>query len=92
MVVFWWQAGRCCASCQDCLCAQTFCRSRITRSLTRAQAEVNPKAYPLADQQLSGTILDLVSQASSYKQLRKGANEGALMFSHCCGGRGGSRS
>ena len=39
-------------------------------------AEVNPKAYPLADQQLSVTILDLVNQASNYKQLRKGANEG----------------
>ena len=41
-------------------------------------AEVNPKAYPLADQQLSVTILDLVNQASNYKQLRKGANEGNI--------------
>ncbi|XP_064644551.1 NHP2-like protein 1 [Lineus longissimus] len=40
-----------------------------------ATDEVNPKAYPLADPQLTVTILDLVQQASSYKQLRKGANE-----------------
>ncbi|CAH2078262.1 unnamed protein product, partial [Thlaspi arvense] len=36
---------------------------------------VNPKAYPLADSQLSITILDLVQQATNYKQLKKGANE-----------------
>lgn len=38
--------------------------------------EVNPKAYPLADQQLTTKILNLVQQAMNYKQLRKGANEG----------------
>ncbi|XP_048733445.1 NHP2-like protein 1 isoform X2 [Ostrea edulis] len=37
--------------------------------------EVNPKAYPLADSQLTQEILDLVQQASHYKQLKKGANE-----------------
>lgn len=37
--------------------------------------EVNPKAYPLADPQLSVTILDLIQQAANYKQLKKGANE-----------------
>jgi hypothetical protein len=37
---------------------------------------VNPKAYPLADSQLTITILDLIQQASHYKQLKKGANEG----------------
>ena len=63
---------------------------------------VNPKAYPLADaqvsqsrvttsasmfdvhhltneipfMQLTNTILDIVQQASNYKQLKKGANEG----------------
>ena len=37
---------------------------------------MNPKAYPLADSQLTITILDLVQQASNYKQLKKGANEG----------------
>ena len=38
-------------------------------------AEVNPKAYPLADQALTAKILNLVQQATNYKQLRKGANE-----------------
>ncbi|KNC77920.1 NHP2-like protein 1 [Sphaeroforma arctica JP610] len=38
-------------------------------------AEVNPKAYPLADAELTVTILDLVQQAANYKQLKKGANE-----------------
>ncbi|XP_041362545.1 NHP2-like protein 1 [Gigantopelta aegis] len=37
--------------------------------------EVNPKAYPLADPDLTKSILDLVSQAANYKQLKKGANE-----------------
>ncbi|CAH1731793.1 unnamed protein product [Aphis gossypii] len=37
--------------------------------------DVNPKAYPLADQQMTKTILNLVQQAMNYKQLRKGANE-----------------
>lgn len=42
---------------------------------------MNPKAYPLADATLTKTILDLVQQASNYKQLRKGANEGeAITF------------
>ncbi|KAH0974526.1 hypothetical protein GBA52_016425 [Prunus armeniaca] len=36
---------------------------------------VNAKAYPLADAQLTITILDLVQQAANYKQLKKGANE-----------------
>ncbi|KAK9947585.1 hypothetical protein M0R45_003201 [Rubus argutus] len=36
---------------------------------------VNPKAYPLADGQLTITILDLVQQAFNFKQLKKGANE-----------------
>ena len=39
------------------------------------EAEVNPKAYPLADQALTAKILNLVQQATNYKQLRKGANE-----------------
>merc|ERR1712159_67438 len=38
-------------------------------------AELNPKAYPLADAQLQVTILDLTQQACNYKQLKKGANE-----------------
>lgn len=46
--------------------------------LLQASAEggVNPKAYPLADAQLTVTILDLLKQACNYKQLKKGANEG----------------
>mmetsp|Transcript_30340 Transcript_30340/g.61788 ORF Transcript_30340/g.61788 Transcript_30340/m.61788 type:complete len:129 (+) Transcript_30340:87-473(+) len=40
-----------------------------------ASAEVNPKAYPLADAEMTVKILDLVQQASNYKQLKKGANE-----------------
>ncbi|XP_031795974.1 NHP2-like protein 1 [Sarcophilus harrisii] len=39
------------------------------------EAEVNPKAYPLADAQLTKKLLDLVQQSCNYKQLRKGANE-----------------
>ncbi|MEQ2193963.1 hypothetical protein XENOCAPTIV_019640, partial [Xenoophorus captivus] len=39
------------------------------------EPQVNPKAYPLADATLTKTILELVQQASNYKQLRKGANE-----------------
>eukprot|EP01031_Cornospumella_fuschlensis_P035607 gene35607-43183_t len=38
-------------------------------------SEVNPKAYPLADSELTVAILDLVQQATNYKQLKKGANE-----------------
>lgn len=54
-------------------------------------AEVNPKAFPLADaaacrprlspssadgcRQLTNQILEVVQQASHYKQLKKGANE-----------------
>lgn len=41
-----------------------------------SQADVNPKAYPLAGDELSTTITDLVTQAGHYKQLKKGANEG----------------
>ena len=36
---------------------------------------VNPKAYPLAESELTVSILDLVQQATNYKQLKKGANE-----------------
>jgi len=32
-------------------------------------------AWPIADESLSQTILDLVQQASHYRQLKKGANE-----------------
>lgn len=42
---------------------------------------MNPKAYPLADAQLTKTLLDLVQQSCNYKQLRKGANEGETRVS-----------
>jgi len=45
-----------------------------------ADGDVNPKAYPLADDALTVKILDLVQQASNYKQLKKGANEGVLVL------------
>ncbi|KAI9748683.1 MAG: RNA binding protein snu13 [Lichina confinis] len=38
-------------------------------------AETNPAAFPLADQALSQELLDIVQQASHYRQLKKGANE-----------------
>ncbi|ALC39070.1 hoip, partial [Drosophila busckii] len=37
--------------------------------------EVNPKAFPLADAQLTSKIMNLLQQALNYNQLRKGANE-----------------
>jgi hypothetical protein len=33
------------------------------------------KAYPLAKPDMAVTLLDLVQQAATYKQLKKGANE-----------------
>eukprot|EP00727_Mastigamoeba_balamuthi_P006348 m51a1_g2333 putative U3 snoRNP-associated protein (130) ;mRNA; r:531380-531998 len=39
------------------------------------EKKINPKAFPLADAKLAQQILDLVQQASNYKQMRKGANE-----------------
>ena len=39
------------------------------------------QAYPLADAQLTNTILDIVQQAANYKQLKKGANEGEFLNS-----------
>jgi len=38
-------------------------------------AEAHGKAWPLADADLTNAILDLVQQAGTYKQLKKGANE-----------------
>ncbi|CAD5211266.1 unnamed protein product [Bursaphelenchus okinawaensis] len=40
-----------------------------------ADEGVNPKAQPLANNQLTQKILDVVQQAVNYKQLKKGANE-----------------
>lgn len=44
-------------------------------ALVMTSSTINPKAFPLADPNLTNQILDLVQQASHYKQLRKGANE-----------------
>ena len=44
----------------------------------QSQEAVNPKAYPLADAQLTLSILEIIQQAANYKQLKKGANEGIL--------------
>ena len=36
---------------------------------------MSDKAYPLADSELTIALLDLVQQATNYKQTKKGANE-----------------
>ncbi|KAJ6597152.1 50S ribosomal protein L30e-like protein [Mycena vulgaris] len=38
-------------------------------------AETRGKAWPIADPDLTNSILELVQQAGQYKQLKKGANE-----------------
>jgi U4/U6 small nuclear ribonucleoprotein SNU13 len=38
-------------------------------------SNIKPKAFPLANAQLTHQILELVQQASNYKMLKKGANE-----------------
>ncbi|KAJ7709642.1 50S ribosomal protein L30e-like protein [Mycena rosella] len=38
-------------------------------------AEPRGKAWPIADPDLTNSILELVQQAGQYKQLKKGANE-----------------
>lgn len=40
-----------------------------------ADEGVNPKAQPLATNQLTQKILDVVQQSVNYRQLKKGANE-----------------
>merc|ERR1711864_67542 len=52
-----------------------FSRRKLIHLQLKMTEEVNPKAYPLAEQALTTKILNLVQQASNYKQLRKGANE-----------------
>ncbi len=49
----------------------------------QASDEVNPKAYPLADADLTQRILQLVQQAHNYKELKKGANEGEGPWKLC---------
>ena len=43
--------------------------------MSLAQNKPNAKAYPLAKQDLSNSILELIQQAANYKQLKRGANE-----------------
>uniref|UniRef100_A0A2K6UA61 H/ACA ribonucleoprotein complex subunit 2 n=1 Tax=Saimiri boliviensis boliviensis TaxID=39432 RepID=A0A2K6UA61_SAIBB len=43
--------------------------------LVRTHANVNPKAYPLANAHLTKKLLDLVQQSCNYKQLQKGAKD-----------------
>jgi U4/U6 small nuclear ribonucleoprotein SNU13 len=50
-------------------------RSQIFLFFSAFFFQMNPKAFPLADAQLSNKLIDLVQQASHYKQLKKGANE-----------------
>ena len=38
-------------------------------------SQASDRAFPLADAELTISILDLVQQATNYKQLKKGANE-----------------
>ena len=47
----------------------------MSTDMSEGESKVNPKAYPLADAELSVSILDLVQQSCNYKQLKKGANE-----------------
>lgn len=65
-------------TCTDFHCPLSFLLFYLLISYDTLQSieAVNPKAYPLADAQLTITILDLIQQAANYKQLKKGANEG----------------
>lgn len=47
------------------------------KTTTKQGTEVSKKAFPLASADLTVAILDLIQQANNYKQLKKGANEGA---------------
>lgn len=74
----------CCVRFCFAVAARTPEGAGIHRSRVYVQAEVNPKAFPLAGADLSGTILELVQQASNYKQLKKGANEGTFPAPPSC--------
>ena len=47
-----------------------------------AETKADSRAYPLAPSTLQSQLLDLIQQAGSYKQLKKGANEGTAPTSH----------
>merc|ERR1711957_742182 len=46
-----------------------------SKYFTLYQLEMSEKAFPLADADLTIALLDLVQQATNYKQTKKGANE-----------------
>ncbi|KAH9866301.1 RNA binding protein snu13 [Plenodomus biglobosus] len=50
-------------------------KKKLIAHLQTIMAEDNSAAWPQADQALSQEILDLVQQATHYRQLKKGANE-----------------
>lgn len=62
-------------NCYYNICVGLYCLLYGTYEILQTE-EVNPKAYPLADAQLTTSILNLIQQAVNYQQLRKGANEG----------------
>jgi len=41
----------------------------------KEEEAVDPRVFPIADENLTNQILNLVQQALAYKQLKKGANE-----------------
>jgi hypothetical protein len=64
-------------SCVCVVCVWKWDRAVPCRGTLPAAADAPAsKAFPMADASLTVTILDVVQQASNYKQLRKGANEG----------------
>jgi hypothetical protein len=64
------------------LCGELDCPHQNFFNKKKKMAAPNPKAFPLADNALANKIVDLVQQASHYKQLKKGANEGKFYCIH----------
>jgi poly-gamma-glutamate capsule biosynthesis protein CapA/YwtB (metallophosphatase superfamily) len=65
-------------------CRQSDSKAGAAAAAAAAAAGVNPKAYPLAPSALTKTIVELVNQATHYKQLKKGANESACVAARRC--------
>lgn len=73
------QSKRVSSHCSDPVCERTLSQQTPLTSNTVPTMADNPSAaWPIADEALSQNILDLVQQASNYRQLKKGANEGQL--------------
>ena len=47
-------------------------------------AEETGVAWPIADEALSQQLLDLVQQATNYRQVKKGANEYVITYAPLC--------